>query len=120
MEYAKEWIVRGLTDRAFRQSIRNSHVLNDSDERLQAFGGFDWRYLGFPERYAELVFIMPATKSEGWDTTKVHSVTLDWGRSFILIKLSPEGGFGFPLSSDDAGKIMAVGDGIYVYCDERG
>ena len=118
MAYAKRWIVAGLSDDAFRQSIRNGHVLESTDERLQQFGGFSWKHLGFPERYAELVFITSVTEAKEWDANQVHSVTLDWGRSFILIKLSATGGIGLPLASDDVAKIKTVREGIYVYCYE--
>jgi hypothetical protein len=116
MAYARKWIVARLGEQTFRESLRTRHVLGSSDERFQEFGRFDWKFLGFPEGYSELVFIMPITESEEWDATQVYSATLDWGRSYILIKLSSAEGLGFPLTAADAAKTKREADDVYVYC----
>jgi hypothetical protein len=118
MNYAKEWITSHLADPEFRKSLRISHSFDYSDERIQKFGGLDWKYLGFPERHAELVFNMPITAAVEWDITQVHSAWLDWGRSSIIIKLSSSKDLWPNASPEDVALIKAVGNDVFLYCDD--
>jgi hypothetical protein len=121
MRYAKEWIVSHLADRDFRESLRIRKSFRQDDERVQRFGGLDWKYLGFPERYyVELDFNMPTANAAEWDITQVGSASLRWGRSFILIKLSSAKDMGLPWSAEDFARLKTVGDGVFVHCGDGG
>ncbi len=121
MRYAKEWIVSHLADRDFLKSLRIRNSFRHDDERVKRFGGLDWKYLGFPERYyVELRFNMPVTDSIEWDITQVGSASLRWGRSFILIKLSSAKDMGLPWSPEDFARLKTVGDGVFVHCGDDG
>lgn len=120
MRYAKEWILSHLADHDFRESLRISNSFDHDDGRIQEFGGLDWKYLGVPDRYAELRFNMPVTDSIEWDITRVGSASLRWGRSFILIKLSSAKDMGLPWSPEDFARLKPVGDGVFVNCVDGG
>jgi hypothetical protein len=118
MNYAKEWITSHLADPEFRKSLQIRDSFDYSDERVQQFGGLDWRYLGFPERHAGLAFNMPITDAAERDITQVHSASLEWGRSSIIIKLSSSRDLWPNASPADVALIKAVGKDVFLYCDD--
>lgn len=117
MKYVKEWIASHLSDQKFLESIRRNPTLRHKDERLPESGGLDWKYLGVAAELTRVEFNRHYYQSGGADADRYGSVSLQLGRSFIVIRLGSTNDLGLDWSPEYLSKLKAFGDDVFVFCD---
>jgi hypothetical protein len=120
MKYVREWVAKRTANKEFMALVVKYRWFEQFSPYTPQYIDIDWRYLGFDPRSAWVGFNVDDARQRGGDPVRILSVSLNQGRTGVILKLKPTddvvGDLGPP---GDPSTVTPIGDDVFIYCDFR-